>query len=226
MTHPNGWVPAQPTMWDSVAAVQAESGGAPAQPARRTVLGGILVTGAALVAGGCSSKKDPGPNEPSPTPTPDPDAALVAAVVDDKRALLARYTATTARFPGLAARLAPLRADHVGHLAALNASEPTVPPTSVPTPNPVGTPTPGPSAGPTVPADRKAAARALAKAEQAAAGRRVPQCVAARDRDLALLLASLGGCEAAHGALLDQLADELPAPPEEKPRPTPDEKAR
>jgi hypothetical protein len=201
--------------------VQAESGvaagGAPARPARRTVLGGILAAGAGFAAGGCSSKPPPGPDGSSPTPTPDPDVALVATVVEDKRALLARYAATGARFPGLAGRLAPLRADHLGHLEALHA-EPE------PTPSPGATATPGappPRPVPFVPADRKAATRALARAEQAAAGRRVPQCVAAVGRDLALLLASIGGCEAAHGLVLDQMADALPAAAAEKPKATP-----
>ena len=198
--------------------MQAESGvaagGAPARPARRTVLGAILLTGAGLATGACGDKRDPGPNEPSPTPTPDPDAALVATIIEDKRALLARYAATVERFPGLSGRLAPLRADHLGHLSALNA-----PPEQTASPTPAATPSAGPV--PAVPADRRAAARALAKAEQAAAGRRVPQCVEARDSDLGLLIASIGGSEAAHGSVLDDLADELPAPGPTKPKATP-----
>jgi hypothetical protein len=167
----------------------------------------MLAAGASLVTG-CGADHDRGPTRPSPTPAPDPDLALIRKVIEDKRALLARYAATVDRFPGLTGRLAPFRADHVGHLAALDA-----PPDPGPTASPSATPTPE---VPAVPAERRGAARALAKAEQAAADRRVGHCVDARDRDLARLLAAIGGCEAAHGLLLDALADELPAEPRPK----------
>jgi hypothetical protein len=42
----------------------------------------------------------------------------------------------------------------------------------------------------------------LARAELSSANRRIGQCERARDRQLARLLASIGGCEAAHTAVL------------------------
>lgn len=187
-------------------------------PSRRAILGGLAATGLAAVAS--CGKDDEGANPGRPSPTPAPDAVLVAAVVADKRALLARYRATVERHPGLAGRLAPLRADHLAHLLALDAPpEPTAEPT------PTGLPTPGAGTVPTVPAGSRAAAAALSTAEQDAADRRVEHCVRARSRDLARLLAAVGGCEAAHSFVLTELAASLPAPPKtpEKPaarRPT------
>ena len=56
---------------------------------------------------------------PVPTPPVDPDVALREAAVVRERALLAAYDALLAASPEAAARLAPLRAEHEAHLAAL-----------------------------------------------------------------------------------------------------------
>src|SRR5207247_435053 len=53
---------------------------------------------------------------PAPPPRPDP----LVAELDAERRLLAGYDATSAAHPALAARLAPLRADHVAPAAALD----------------------------------------------------------------------------------------------------------
>ncbi len=142
------------------------------------------------VTAGCTSGDDDGPAADEP----DPDLDLLARAVAEKQDLLAAYEATLTRHRPLAARLEPMRADHAAHLAELSGFRPNVP-----------TAAPSASASPigaAVPADRENAVEALAQAELAAAGRRIGQCREARDPQLARLLASLGGCEAAHTALL------------------------
>ena len=87
------------------------------------------------------------------------------------------------------------KAEHmVRHLAALTGFRSDVP---VPEASATAAPT-----GPAVPADAQRAVTALATAEHSAAGRRISQCEAARDRRLARLIASIGGSEAAHTAVL------------------------
>jgi len=168
---------------------------------RRTVLSWSALGWSALagVVGLSGCTYDPRP----PEPPPDPDTVLRDRIVADKRALLASYDATARRHPGLGKRLAPLRADHAAHMAALGAPEPTS--TGPATPGPATPTGSAPGAGataPAVPAAPRAAVRALVAAEAAAAALRVRDCVAANSPDLARLLAAIGGCEAAHAALL------------------------
>ena len=156
------------------------------------------------LAGGCTSGDD-GPDSPGADGgEPDPDLELLARAIREKQALLDDYAAATARHAQLTERLAPMRADHEAHLAALTGFRPDVPaPAAVPSP----VLSAGPSAsasptGPTVASDRARAVEDLAAAEQRAANRRIGQCGTARDPKLARLLASIGGCEAAHTAVL------------------------
>jgi hypothetical protein len=157
---------------------------------RRRVLAGFVAALVTAGVGGCSDRGSPRPPSPAPSPPPDPDAGLRASVVADKQALLERYAATVRRHPRLAGRLGPLRADHAAHLAALGGR-----------PGPAATGPAAPTVRP-VPADPGAAVRALEQAEQAAAARRIAQCVRAVDGELAALIASLGACEAVHATML------------------------
>lgn len=162
---------------------------------RRTVLTGaalVGLVGAGAALAGCTSDDAGGPRPDGPD-EPDPDLALAEAVRTDKRELLARYDAVAARFGNLAGRLAPLRADHEAHLLALTAAAPAGGFDATPSP------TPGQDA---VGDNRGRALSALARVETAAADRRVGQCVSAQDLSLARLIASIGGCEAAHATIL------------------------
>ncbi|MGQ0630217.1 MAG: ferritin-like domain-containing protein [Sporichthyaceae bacterium] len=165
-----------------------------AGPTRRSILAagtgvGIAFLGGGLLTGCITDDPLGGPDQ---TPTPDPDVALRATAVTDKQDLVARYDATLVRFPGLGPTLTTARADHLAHLARLG-GEPR-PVTSV-------APTPGTSAPP-VAASRERAVSELVAAERSAATRRLAQCVRAGDPELARLLAAIGGCEAAHAAVL------------------------
>lgn len=84
-------------------------------PTRRRVLAlAVLAPLAPLTA--CSA--DDGP--PAPPPPPDPDIALRATAVQRELGLIAAYDATlAAAAPVVAARYAPVRAEHATHLAAL-----------------------------------------------------------------------------------------------------------
>ncbi len=160
-------------------------------PSRRTVVLGLAGVALATVTS-CTSDDSPGNAGPGPVGQQDPDATLVVAFVTDKRGLVDLYEATISRFPGLTGRLTPLREDHSAHLRVLNdfVGRPL---------NPSATPATTPSA---VPGDRDRALGALASAETAAAGRRIGQCESARNPELARLIAAIGGCEAAHAAVL------------------------
>lgn len=148
------------------------------------------------LAGGCTSGDD-GPDAPGANGRePDPDLEVLARAIRDKQGLLDSYAATTARHAQLTERLAPMRADHEAHLAVLTGFRPDLPaPAAAPTAS--ASPT-----GPAVAVDRAQAVEDLAAAERTAANRRIGQCETARDPELARLLASIGGCEAAHTALL------------------------
>lgn len=140
---------------------------------RRHALG----SAAAALLAACTSR-------PRPARTVDPDDALVAAAVLRELALLDGYDAAAAAAPTLRARLAPLRANHVAHLAALGHAEPT----SGPAP---------------VVATRKPAQvlQQLRVQEHTAAAAHAEASVTA-SRTLAATLASLAACEASHGAVL------------------------
>lgn len=171
----------------------------PAPPSRRTVLYGLAGLTALALVGGCTSGED-SPDSPRAARAPDPDLELLARAVAEKQDLLAAYEAALTRHPELTERLRPMRADHQAHLAALTAFRPEV--TAA---GPTASASPAAAASPTAAAtqtDRARTVEDLAAAEQASANRRIGQCETARDRQLARLLASIGGCEAAHTAVL------------------------
>jgi hypothetical protein len=141
--------------------------------------------------------------QPPTPPAADPDDPLRATAAAAVQALAVAYDATADRHPALAGRLAPLRAEHVAHLAALNRAAPPSPTgTLSPTASPSGTPAGSPTTGVDVAANAPAAQAALATAEEQAAADRVREAVAAASPDLARQLAAIGASEAAHAALL------------------------
>ncbi len=157
-----------------------------------------------------------------------PSRALAARVANHERQLIDAYDAAIAAQPDLRSTLEPLRADHAAHLIGLTPGAATTPAGSAPAgatrssaPPASATPTP-PAANPSdttptaanpsdgaadSPAQSARSLRAetlatLATRERAAAAARVDDVMSADDGSLARLLASIGGCEAAHAALL------------------------
>jgi hypothetical protein len=151
------------------------------QPSRRQLLAGAAV----VLSAACTDSRTSAPSPSASPAPPDPDVALTAAAVSREQALLALYDELLAQQPALRAELAPYRADHAAHLAALRPARP---------------PSPTPTAG----APRASAARL--RAAIATAERRTASAHALASRgaspDLARLLASLAACEASHAALL------------------------
>ena len=160
---------------------------------RRQVLG----TGALLLAAGCTAA-------PAPAPAAvDPDDALRSAATARERVLLEAYDAALLAAPSLAARLAPVRAEHAEHLAALTGPAPSGPPgTSTPGSTPDGAaPVPATPAIPATPATPAVVLAGLVRAEQAAAAGHAGGVVAA-SRPLAALLAVLAASESSHLVVL------------------------
>lgn len=162
-------------------------------------------------AAGASTPGAGGPDDPA-------IKALAHRVAADETALLAAYDKALAAHPELAAALAPLRDDHARHLAAVLPGSPTpsAPPTSTPASTVARTATT--SAAPTSAAASNAVASSagppgaaglgpapvlgqLAALEAAAAAARLNDFPAGSG-SLARLLASIGGCEAAHASVL------------------------
>lgn len=143
------------------------------------------------------------------------NAALAQRIGDDEQALITAYDDAIGAHPELAALLAPLRGDHVKHLLALVPGAPTsgAPTSSTPslTPSVAAGPPSSPSGSgaagpPTSPASsRPAVLEQLGSLEQQAAAARVDDVMSSAG-SLARLLASIGGCEAAHAALLQGAA--------------------
>lgn len=174
-----------------------------------------MLVGASGCSKGSHSNPDPEKQGSGKSTAPDPDLALLAALRSTKLALITDYDEAVAAFPVLGTRLNPFRNDHVGHLEALGGTAPTPTPAppaqTLPTQTPHAqtptprTPTPRTSARPTPTGQAQAQASALARlamAEHGAAASRPAQCQSAQDPELARLIAAIGGCEAAHEALL------------------------
>jgi hypothetical protein len=195
----------------------------PANPpslSRRAALRLLGAASLASVAGCRPSKKSGGASEPasgteatsgraSATRTP-AAKALAARVADDERQLIAAYDAAIAAQPELTATLEPLRASHAAHLVALVPGATPTPASARPT---SATPTPSAgsasaggasssAAGSPAQSLRAQTLAGLAARERAAAAARVDGLMSADDGSLARLLASIGGCEAVHAALL------------------------
>ena len=152
----------------------------------------------------------------SPEPTISalsPDQLVAQRVAVAERALLAAYDAVTVAHPELAGRLAPFRADHAAHLRGLvpGATPSTTTPSST-SPSSTASSTAAPSsslpsttASAGLPLSSPPASTAilhqLADLERRTAAARLGD-VATTSGSLARLVASIGGCEAAHAALL------------------------
>ena len=167
-------------------------------PSRRRILRAALAGVAALVAGACTGGgvRPHGRAEPSslagdPLPSAEPsvesDDRLRAGAADRERHLLDQHAATLRRHPGLADRLRPLTEHHAAHLSVLAASARR-----------------RPRRRPRVARRPDAALRDVSAAERRAAKAGVAACASAGSPDLARLLASVAGCEAAHGVLLGE----------------------
>jgi len=158
----------------------------------------VLASGLTAIVGlaglaGCTGRRGLGPSiAPSPTPPPPPDPLL--AELADERRLLAAYDATGAAHPTLAARTAPLRADHAEHEAALAQAVDAAGSTP---PAPTGSPVPPIQ----VPGPSTAVLATLRAAERAAAAARTAAALTAPG-DRAGLLASIAASEATHEVML------------------------
>ena len=128
---------------------------------------------------------------------PSSDQLARDQMVAEKSMLLAAYAATAKRHQSLERFLAGFTEHVEAHLDALRNALPATPSTGS-TPNSTGPPV----ATPAVPAERRAALRALADAEEAPAKSRTALVEAAGSGGFAALVASIAGCELAHAALL------------------------
>lgn len=133
-----------------------------------------------------------------PPATRDAGNVVVERAAAAERVLLAAYDRAAADFPDLLTRLAPLRADHAAHLHGL------IPDAVIATPvatSPDLAPSSAASVAGSALPDPAATVRGLADLEKAAAAARLAD-VGASAGSLARLIASIGGCEAAHAAQL------------------------
>ena len=184
---------------------------------RRTAVGGLLAAGGAAALAGCTHGVDRRPARrlpASPGPSVEPDVALAAAVLADEQRVLDLVDATVGRHPQLAGTLAGARAVHVQHVRLLThavpggATESATPSPAAPTSNPTATTTPtdGRSGTPTaeadVPADRRRAVAAVARAEDdlTLTGKR--SAFAAQSGAFARVLASMAAASAQQAVLL------------------------
>ncbi|MDQ0833750.1 hypothetical protein QF032_005594 [Streptomyces achromogenes] len=197
----------------------------PSGPRRRTLL--ASAAGAALLTG-CSA----GPEESAKRASGTPSVAerVRARAAQESSGLVARYDAALAVHPALAARLAPLRAEVVRHVAAFGGvgtaspsptatgdrtgtgpgtGGPSAPVTgsapAAPATAPAGVSAP-PSAAPpsaVAPATERDALVGLAAAERALADRRAAELLDVPG-ELARLLASVAAAGAAHAYLLTE----------------------
>jgi len=174
---------------------------------RRTVVGGLLSTVLLAATGACSGSPAPAasgahPDSGSAAPV-DPDAGLLVGLRSAELGLIAQYDAVIAQYPALSARLTAMRADHAAHLAGVGGSVPE--------------PSPTPSGASQL--DMGQAVAGLAGAERSAASARIGDCRGAHDPGLARMIAAIGGSEAAHAALLAQLAAQHFSGPTKSPAP-------
>ena len=181
--------------------------------------------------GPATTRPAPSPQPATPTtastaaasvqPTVSPlsaDQLVAQRVALAEQALLGAYDAVTVAHPELAGRLAPFRADHVAHLRGLvpgatpsttappnTAPSSSAPSSSAPSSSAASSSAPASSAPASPPLSSPPAStvilRQLADLERSAAAARLGDVVTTSG-SLARLVASIGGCEAAHAALL------------------------
>ncbi|HZF91850.1 hypothetical protein [Streptomyces sp.] len=171
----------------------------PSGPRRRTLL--ASAAGAALLSG-CTAGS--GDSDGGRGGSPSAADRVRARAARDSGHLVERYDAVLAAHPGLAERLAPLRAEVVRHRQAFGGgtkpSAPAAPPAS---PSAPAAPSPSPSLA--VPGDERTALAELAAAERTLADRRAKALMDVPG-ELARLLASVAAAGAAHAYLLTEAA--------------------
>lgn len=193
---------------------------------RRSALQLLVVVAASAVAGCRSGKQQAAPAAPATgaTPASRPSASTAApsprtttppasppaapatladptaqAAATSERALVAAYDDAMRAHPDLAGALGAFRADHAAHLKALNADVALSP---APVPPSASTPiAPTSPASPAMSPSTATVVAALTDLETRAAAARLDD-MATASGSLAALLASIGGCEAAHAAAL------------------------
>jgi hypothetical protein len=191
-----------------LAAVLAGVGDAVLSACKSRSTGRLPATGSATAtpppAGAATPTPPTTPPAGAATPTPPPAAVVRAGGAE--QALIAAYDRAILAHPALRDRLVALRSDHVAHLLGLLPAQ--APP---PVPSPVPSTAGGSSsaitgssasgtAGPGT-SDTTQILTELAAAERSAAAARVGDVTSTTGAP-ATLLASIGGCEAAHAALL------------------------
>ncbi|MCX4513622.1 hypothetical protein OHA27_25520 [Streptomyces sp. NBC_01619] len=170
---------------------------------RRALIGAGAAVTAAL--SGCSSD-EPGARRDAP-PSVSAETLLRRRSAALSSALLGRYDAVLAAHPGLAPRLAPLRAQVALHVEALSPTGDRPRPASSPSPSSsagaAASPSPSSSSSPSaaVPADAGAAVRELASAERSTAAAHTAALTGAPP-EYARLLASVAAAGAVHVYLL------------------------
>ncbi|MFF4558464.1 hypothetical protein [Streptomyces sp. NPDC001422] len=193
----------------------------PSGPRRRTLLAAAAGT---FALAGCSTDEPSGDTTGGSRPSLADRARARAA--RESTTLAGRYTAVIAAHPDLEKKLAPLRADVVGHARAFGAGSSagsSASPSASASGSASGSPTPSPSgsasasasasastsasasASPDVAARPKDALSALATAELALADQRT-QALVELPGELARLLASVAAAGAAHAYLLTEAA--------------------
>jgi hypothetical protein len=143
---------------------------------RRSVLAAALVT-PALALSACGSED---------RPADDPDAHLKQNTAASERSLIDRYQSAMLIYPELAGELAPIRDQHLQHLAAMG--------------GPTGQITQ--SAGGLVAPTARDTVAALAKAEGLAAKERLASCDAATSKEFSWHLSLICASESQHAVEL------------------------
>ena len=162
------------------------------EPGRRAVL--LAAFGGLLAACTEQAPLEPAPTRSAASRAPGPDAELRARVVADKDALIQRIDQVTTSHPDTAEPLRIVRQAHGIHREAVRANGPLADTVD----RPVAQPSPAASA--------QEALTELAENERVAAGQRLEDCLAARDAELASLLAGVRAGERVHIARLQAAA--------------------
>jgi hypothetical protein len=161
---------------------------------RRALATGAL--GGLLVLTGCTDDSPPDVEpEPSPTSVPpgeDPDVRLVAAALEDERAVVALLAGARRRHPSVRRQLAPALRVHQAHVRLLTDAT-DLRPTEVPFPERVA-----PGALPRL-LDR------LVNAERSLVEQHTATAVAARSGTLARVLAGMAAAAAQQAVVVDAL---------------------
>lgn len=185
-------------------ALAAASAVAGCRSGRQQAAPAAPATGATPATRPPASVAAPSTRTTAPTASPPAAPATLAdptaqAAATTERTLVAAYDDAIRAHPDLATALGAVRADHVAHLKALN---PDLVLSAAPVPSSTGSPT-VPASPPASPpaATVLAVVAMLTDLETRAAAARLGDMATATG-SLAALLASIGGCEAAHATTL------------------------